>query len=596
MSGYSDGYEGGYASGDAEPLPSTETSVGTPDAIVEFAFEDFGEEPTWYDESGRHRRFSLDRGAPSQLDEVAAGRLTLTLDDRDGHFDPDNEDGPYYGRLLPRRWVRVSSQIGDGAAPFMMKSSVLGGSDALKAQPLVVPLITAFVSRFPQRWNVKGPDATVDLQASDGLSILAGTPLRTLRDPITGALGPEPVSGNIGDAILQVLAQAGWPGAVDGLVAPYVSTWIDVDVSRFDLEQPVALDSDALPALQMLARSDGGRFYISRDGKATFRSADRARVSAGTWGDGDGELPYADITDEPEAARLLNVVTVTSTTGESVTRVDSDSRRRFGVFEREFQVAPIDGLDLRADEILGAYSKLRRRITGLAPLGRADRGLYRRIHERELGDVVGAVRRPPRGGVIDRSASLEGIHIEATNKRDWRHGWNLSEGGSAAPNLLTPDQASLETSADGWAAESGCTIVRSTVRALVGEASLEVFPNSFAGGDPEQWSVRTVPTEQIPAAPGDAFSGAAWCFGPGLGPHQSLVAIALVWFDADLDELGASEADPVPMQFNRWKPLAVSGVAPASTAFVGLRLFGVPSAVPIGLGKVYADLMSLTAS
>jgi len=77
---------------------------------VEF---DWDHDGTWTDETGRARRILVRSGFEQAGDRVAGvGRCTLTLDNRDRRFSPGNASGPLYGRLLPRREVRITASDG----------------------------------------------------------------------------------------------------------------------------------------------------------------------------------------------------------------------------------------------------------------------------------------------------------------------------------------------------------------------------------------------------------------------------------------------------------------------------------------------------
>lgn len=66
--------------------------------------------PTWIDITQYLRGWSSNRGRSSELDDVNAGTLSLTLSNRDRRFDPTNTTGPYYPNLKPmnRVWLRVT--------------------------------------------------------------------------------------------------------------------------------------------------------------------------------------------------------------------------------------------------------------------------------------------------------------------------------------------------------------------------------------------------------------------------------------------------------------------------------------------------------
>ena len=95
-----------------------------PTPIIEIAFDDgpYVVSPTWTDVTTYVRGFETSRGVPDDWTLQADGSATVTLSNRDRRFDPFNTSGPYYGKLLPRRQIRIRAT---SAAPPMTCSAGL---------------------------------------------------------------------------------------------------------------------------------------------------------------------------------------------------------------------------------------------------------------------------------------------------------------------------------------------------------------------------------------------------------------------------------------------------------------------------------------
>lgn len=82
-----------------------------PVTTVEAAFGSgpFDTDPTWTDISAFVQQFSTQRGRQHELMATEAGRLTLTLNNRDARFNTWNTSSPYAGGLLPLTPVKVTA-------------------------------------------------------------------------------------------------------------------------------------------------------------------------------------------------------------------------------------------------------------------------------------------------------------------------------------------------------------------------------------------------------------------------------------------------------------------------------------------------------
>ncbi len=86
-----------------------------PNAYVEvdfdrgpYAFSGF----VWTDVTSYVRAINITRGRTDELSNFESGNASIVLDNRDRRFDPFHATGPYYGKLLPRRHIRVRGSNG----------------------------------------------------------------------------------------------------------------------------------------------------------------------------------------------------------------------------------------------------------------------------------------------------------------------------------------------------------------------------------------------------------------------------------------------------------------------------------------------------
>ena len=129
-----------------------------PVAIVEIAFDDgpYVVSPTWTDVTAYVRDMEISRGVNDDWDLVAAGSASVTLSNRDRRFDPFNTSGPYYGKLLPRRQIRIT---------------------AVADTFYTVDVFRGFVNGWPPTWTDAGYDSTVTLSCFDALQLLGSSSL-----------------------------------------------------------------------------------------------------------------------------------------------------------------------------------------------------------------------------------------------------------------------------------------------------------------------------------------------------------------------------------------------------------------------------------
>ncbi len=173
---------------------------------------------------------SIERGRSSPFDEVTAAKLTLTLNNNTRRFDPWYGGSPLTGTVLPRRPVIIRATYdGNTSTLFVGKVEDIRPTGGLGNQ---IVTITAY-------------DGLRDLNAYT-------VEIALLKSVTTDA------------AIDDILDAVGW--SVGG---GYRALDTGSDTLAYWW-----CDETALNAIQELALSEGGAFFISHSGQATFYSRD----------------------------------------------------------------------------------------------------------------------------------------------------------------------------------------------------------------------------------------------------------------------------------------------------------------------------------
>ena len=117
------------------------------------AFDDgpYVADPDWVEVTDYVRDVSIRRGRQDDLQQFPSGSCSIVFDNRDRLFDPFNTAGAYYGKLKPRRQVRVVGQWNG----------------------VNYPLFRGFVAGWPVEFTEGGKDSTVTVDCFDLVGLLA---------------------------------------------------------------------------------------------------------------------------------------------------------------------------------------------------------------------------------------------------------------------------------------------------------------------------------------------------------------------------------------------------------------------------------------
>jgi hypothetical protein len=353
--------------------------LGTDTFLGGFTFEDLP--------AAAVRSVTISRGRSHELNRVEAGRANIRLANRTGDFDPTNEASPYAPDIRPMIPVRIQATY----------------------SAVTYDLFSGFIEGWPQQWT-RGPsgDAWVDVTAVDAFKVL------NLAE-VTITRGVEDTGSRIG----AVLDAIGW-SATDRAI----------DTGESTVQAATLTGANALTHIQDVATSEGGLFFMSGDGQATFynRTHYLTLDEDDTWGDAGAELDYDELTYTYEDANLWNEVTVTANALTDQTVTDDASVLLY--YPRALTVATLltttAAMLERAEDLLARYSTPELRVSQVSPEPRGAEALqWPRILGKDIHSRVVVRKRPPSGGLIDQPSFIEGVTYTVNYQRqqfdvEWR--------------------------------------------------------------------------------------------------------------------------------------------------------------------------------
>lgn len=143
----------------------------TPAVEIEF---DAG---VWTDVAPDSQRASWDRGRSFELDSFRAARGSVTLKNADRKYDPEHAGGTYYGKLLPRKRIRIGFTY--------------NGTTYWK--------FTGYIDGWPQAYD--GPNlSTVTVTATDAFKVFAGARVPSPWQQLTEAAATTTARYRLGEA------------------------------------------------------------------------------------------------------------------------------------------------------------------------------------------------------------------------------------------------------------------------------------------------------------------------------------------------------------------------------------------------------------
>jgi hypothetical protein len=338
----------------------------------------------FFDITDRLISASTSRGKNQALDRIDAGQLNIVLDNFDRLFDPLYENGTYYSQLIPGKEIRISCNG--------------------------YPVIYGFVDDLDIAYE-PGNRSVVSFQAADALSDLTINNLPEVSPTVE-------LSGARVTRILN-LPEVAWP----------------TDKRSIDTGNSFMSDTDiteatqAVAYLQLIATSEAGEVFVSKDGKFVFKARNSAPGSIDLIFTDEGAIPgytvipFAELGVVYGTEQLYNRIVLSNdfpTFPDEATAEDAESQLLYG--PRSYTVNGLlnnDERDLQflADFLLARFKEPQYRFSNLSViLDVLSTAQQNEVLDLEIGDVV-QVRFTPSGipPAIEQYVRVIGI------SHDWQN-------------------------------------------------------------------------------------------------------------------------------------------------------------------------------
>jgi hypothetical protein len=243
----------------------------------------------FYDVTQYVKEITINRGKNRDIDSYTSGESIVTMNNYNRYFDPTFQASPFYGNIIPRREVRISS---NGIQQYF-----------------------GTIDDWNLAYNIQG-ESNVSFATSDGF-------YKFNNQTLTPGTATVQTTGERIEAVLDD-PQVAWPSTFRNIDTGVVTVGADV----------IAENTNALAYLKLVEKTEFGAFFIAKNGYATFK--DRTVVQPVTGlveltDDGTG-IGYSDIRITYGSEQLANEIVVTSAiTTSTVTAIDLASQGVYGV-------------------------------------------------------------------------------------------------------------------------------------------------------------------------------------------------------------------------------------------------------------------------
>jgi hypothetical protein len=280
----------------------------------------------FYDVSSFVRSVSVRRGKSRQLDKYTAGIASVEFNNNSRTFDPENGSSPYYGQIIPKRTIKVST---GGSAVFY-----------------------GVVDDWNLNYDLSGL-STAGADCIDGFTQLA-----------QGALSAHTAVSELTGARLNAVldrSEVAWPTA-----------FRDIDAGSEILQADLVSDgTNALEYLQLVNSSEPGSIFIGKEGSFVFKDRAVAPVSAGqvTFADDGSGIKFSGVNVVYGTELLYNYVQIERANGGTAIAQDTDSISTYGshaLIQSGLLLNTDTDAQALADYLVGLYSEPEYRFESLA--------------------------------------------------------------------------------------------------------------------------------------------------------------------------------------------------------------------------------------
>ena len=268
------------------------------------------------DVSNRVDRVFTNRGRQLSAEQFNTGTASIRIIDQNGDFNPQNPASPFSGFLSPMRKIQVTSTF-------------LGVN-----YPIFSGYITAYETSTPK---FDGDVVYTTLSAIDGFRLFQNAQFFGVAGSVAGE--------TTGTRINKILDSITWPASMR-----------DVDTGLTTLQADPATQRTALSALQTVAASEYGAFYVGADGRAVFQDRNLTVGSIAAtptfFSDSGAGIGYSAVKWVLDDSQVFNSVTITRQGGTVQSATDAASIAKY--FTHSYNQA---GLLMQTDSEALSYAQ-----------------------------------------------------------------------------------------------------------------------------------------------------------------------------------------------------------------------------------------------
>lgn len=218
------------------------------------------------------------RGRNLLTEQFQTGTATVVLQDQLGYWNPQNTASPYYGQLLPLRKIQISAVD--------------------PATSLTSYLFSGYITSYNYRQSQDvGEVSTTTLTALDATQLLTLATVST----VTGAVAGE----TTGTRFTRILDTLSWPLGMR-----------DVDTGTTTCQADPGTSRTGSAALQTVASTEFGAFYIDTQGRVVFQDRNLTSTSVAStptaFVDSGAGIRYSNADFRLDDSQIFNQANVTA--------------------------------------------------------------------------------------------------------------------------------------------------------------------------------------------------------------------------------------------------------------------------------------------
>ena len=394
------------------------------DITVEVAFDSdpFSSSQSFTDISQYVRFFDISRGRAHELGDFRAGNLSFSVSNQDNRFNPSQTTHFYDStnnrtKITPLKQVRVS-------ATYDSSSYVL---------------FRGFLDTVPVQFIAEGADSIVTFTAIDAFRLFQNQSLQSVGWRI-GRSGFSELgqTTRLGYVDSQELSSSRVSRILDSIGFPSALRTINTGTKQVISQ---GTTTNVLTALKECETAENGQFFISKDGKATFRNRaykftnSSATTSQATFDNSGSNLPYTNVVLSFDDDEVINSYSWIRSGGTTQFIADSDSVQRFtalGSSETTINTSDSDVLSIIQQKLSETAIPIIR-IDKLDINPRVNTSIWVQALGRELGDRITVNIVNTDGSTLSDELFIESIsHSVNASSQTWNWSLTLSPASSAS--------------------------------------------------------------------------------------------------------------------------------------------------------------------